>query len=289
MRPAQDTCEQCHWPQKFFGEQLKVFTHFAYDEANTPVEARMVIKTGGGSAAGGMGAGIHWHMNLANEVTYIAKDRQRQQIPWVRIKDRTGRVTEYLSEGAKMTPAQIAASPKRRMDCIDCHSRPAHIYVAPDRSVDRALATGVLDRSLPSIKSQAVTVLATDYKSTNDALSKIASGLRGYYLKDHPDIAQSKKQSVEQAVVTVQGIFERTRFPEMKVDWRTHPDNAGHLYSSGCFRCHDDQHVSADGKRISKDCQTCHTVLGGGKFEHPIDLGDLRSVNCADCHTGAGM
>jgi hypothetical protein len=63
--------------------------------------------------------------------------------------------------------------------------------------------------------------------------------------------------------------------------------------SSGCFRCHDDQHVSADGKRISKDCQICHTVLSEtsseASFEHPVDIGDLRDVNCADCHTGAGM
>jgi hypothetical protein len=62
----------------------------------------------------------------------------------------------------------------------------------------------------------------------------------------------------------------------------------------GCFRCHDDKHVSKDGKKISKDCQICHTVLpetntANAAFEHPVDIGDLRGVNCAECHTGGGM
>ena len=49
LRPAQETCEQCHWPEKFYGAQLKVFNHYAYDETNTPRQVRMLIKTGGGS------------------------------------------------------------------------------------------------------------------------------------------------------------------------------------------------------------------------------------------------
>ena len=46
----------------------------------------------------------------------------------------------------------------------------------------------------------------------------------------------------------------------MKVDWRTHPNNIGHFHTPGCFRCHDGQHVGADGKVIPKGCNTCHTV-----------------------------
>ena len=130
LRPARETCEQCHSPEKYFGTQLKVFNHYQYDEQSTPREVRMLMKTGGGSETTGLTGGIHWHMNLANEVTYIATDRQRQEIPWVRIKDGSGRVTEYLAEGSKLTPAQLATMPVRRMDCVDCHSRPAHTYVS---------------------------------------------------------------------------------------------------------------------------------------------------------------
>jgi hypothetical protein len=293
LRPAQETCEQCHWPAKFFGAQLKVFDHYGYDETNTPKGVRLLIKTGGGSASGGQTSGIHWHMNIANEVTYVATDPQRQVIPWVRIKDRDGKVTEYKAEDSKLTDAQIATATRRRMDCVDCHNRPTHIYRSPDRAVDSALANGRIDRSLPFIKQQAVTVLAADYQSTDAAVGAIARNLPAYYQKSYPDAYKAKRAQIDGAVVSLQQIFKAIRFPEMRVDWRTHPDNLGHFASMGCFRCHDDQHVSKDGKRISKDCQICHTVLPEGNskavFEHPVDIGDLRAVNCADCHTGGGM
>ena len=292
MRPATETCEQCHWPEKFFGTQLKVFNHFQYDETSTPQEVRLLVKTGGGSAASGLTGGIHWHMNLASEVTYIATDRQRQDIPWVRIKDRGGRVTEYLREGSKLTAAQIAAAPKRRVDCIDCHSRPAHNYVSPDRAVDRALLAGTIDRSLPFAKQQAVAVLSKEYSTTPQAVTAIARDFSAYYQKNYPAVVQSKSASIKRSSDTLRQIFQNTRFPEMSVDWRSHRDNVGHLYSLGCFRCHDDQHVSPDGKRISKECTLCHTVLGDtatAEFQHPVDLGDLRNFNCSDCHTGGTM
>jgi len=293
LRPAQQTCEQCHWPEKFFGAQLKVFDHYQYDETSTPKEVRMLIKTGGGSSGAGLTSGIHWHMNIANEVTYIATDRQRQVIPWIRVKDRNGKVTEYRAEDAKLTEAQIATAAKRRMDCVDCHNRPTHIYRSPDRAVDTALRGGRIDRTLPFIKQQAVAVLAADYLSTDAAVAAIAKNLPAYYKENYPDAYTGKKAQIDGAVVEVQQIFKGIRFPEMRVDWRTHPDNLGHFSSMGCFRCHDDQHVSKDGKRISKDCQICHTVLpepnASAAFEHPVDIGDLRDVNCADCHTGGGM
>ncbi len=294
LRPAQGTCEQCHWPEKFFGEKLKEFNHYQYDEASTPTKVRLLIKIGGGNPKAGRASGIHWHMNIANEVTYVATDRQRQEIPWVRITDRqTGKVTEYLTEGSKLTPPQIAAMQQRRMDCVDCHNRPTHAYPAPDRTVDEAILAGQLDHSLPFVKQQAVLALSRDYATTDAAMTAIARDFSGYYRTKSPDVYAAKKASIDQGTAVLQAIFKRSRFPEMNVDWRTHKDNKGHMFSMGCFRCHDDQHVSASGKRISKDCQVCHTVLGGdgntGVFEHPVDLGDLRDVNCIDCHSGGPM
>src|SRR6185436_5909188 len=182
---------------------------------------------------------------------------------------------------------------KRTMDCVDCHNRPTHIYRSPDRAVDTALRAGRIDRTLPFIKQQAVAVLAKDYSSTGDAVSAIRAELPRFYRENHPQIYAAKQKEIAAAGAVLQQIFQTIRFPEMKVDWRTHPDNVGHMATIGCFRCHDDQHVSRDGKRISKDCNLCHTVLTPGgataAFEHPIDLGDLRIVNCSDCHTGGGM
>lgn len=288
LRPAQETCEQCHWPEKFWGAQLKEFEHYTYDETSTPQHVRLLIRTGGAEPTRGLTTGIHWHMNIANEITYVAADPQRQDIPWVRIKGRDGTVTEYIKEGTEMTPAQIAAAPQRTMDCVDCHNRPSHIYVPPDRSVDRALLAGTIDQSLPYAKLRSVEVLTKDYETTDAAVQGIDRDFRALYASDTVD-----KAKIDSAVKTLQGIFQNTRFPEMKVDWRTHPDNVGHMYSLGCFRCHDDQHVSKDGKRISKDCTICHEVLDSKtnttEFQHPVDLGNMREYNCSDCHSGGGM
>jgi nitrate/TMAO reductase-like tetraheme cytochrome c subunit len=303
LRPAQETCEQCHWPEKFWGAQMKVFNHFGYDEGNTPRETRLLINVGGGSATSGLSSGIHWHMNIGREISYVATDRQRQQIPYVRSVDKkTGKVTEYFLEGTAAADHQkLKANEARRMDCVDCHNRPTHIYQPPDHAVDVALLANDINRTLPFIKQQAVEILSRNYTSTDQAVKVIAAEIPAYYAKNYPEVAATRKADINRAVSQVQTIFKTIRFPEMKVDWRTHPNNVGHFYSTGCFRCHDDQHVSSDGKRISKDCNICHTMVSQSEsgavmaqskpidFQHPVDMGDLRALSCNECHTGGSM
>ena len=179
-----------------------------------------------------------------------------------------------------------------------CHNRPTHIYVPPDQSVDQALLGRRLDVSLPFIKQEAVTVLTATYATTDEATRGIASGIQSFYESKYPDVAKTKQLEIRNAVTEVQEIFKRTTFPEMKLNWQTHPNNLGHYYYNGCFRCHDGQHVSADGKVVSKDCNQCHTLMSetdgtataapaaAPTFKHPVDIGDLTQVSCADCHTG---
>ncbi len=298
LRPAQDTCEQCHWPKKFYGAQLKVFTHYASDEKNTVRRVRMLIKTGGGDPATGAPEGIHWHMNIGNQIDYVAADEKRQVIPYIHVKDMQGRVTEYYAKDSTLSKEQIAQSDRHRMDCVDCHNRPSHIYVPPDQAVDQALLARRIDVSLPFIKQQAVSALTAKYDTTEAAVQGIAQELQGFYESKYSEIAKTKQLEVRNAVDEVQQIFRRTTFPEMKLNWQTHANNLGHFYFNGCFRCHDGQHVSPQGKAISKDCNICHTVMGqeeGGaslaaaaniNFQHPVELGDLAEVNCSDCHTG---
>ena len=300
LRPAAQTCEQCHWPKKFFGAQLKVFTHYASDEKNTPRQIRMLINVGGGDPATGAVEGIHWHMNIDNEITYVATDEQRQVIPYIHVKDLQGRETEYFVKDSPLTKDQIAKAEKHRMDCVDCHNRPTHIYVPPDLSVDNSLLAKRLDISLPFLKQQAVTALAANYDTTNAAMQGIAKSLGSFYETKYPALAHSKQLEIRAAVDELQRIYRNTTFPEMRLNWQTHPNNIGHYYFNGCFRCHDGQHVSSDGKVVSKDCQTCHSVLSqqeGGvnmaavqnvPFQHPIDLGDMTLVNCSDCHASGG-
>jgi hypothetical protein len=184
------------------------------------------------------------------------------------------------------------------MDCIDCHNRPSHAYVPPDQAVDESLLAHKLDASLPYIKQQAVAALVGKYQTTEAALQGIAQEMQGFYESKYPEVAKTKQLEIRNAVSEVQQVFQRTTFPEMKVNWQTHPNNLGHFYFNGCFRCHDGQHVSPEGKVISKDCNTCHTVLSQEEgrmsvaaapqvsFQHPVDLGDLTQVNCSDCHSG---
>ncbi len=298
LRPAAETCETCHWPKKFYGAQLKVFNHFDSDEKNTPRQIRLLIKTGGGDPATGEPEGIHWHMNISNEIRYVSADEERQVIPYVYAKDIQGRVTEYFAKDSTLTKDQIAKAEKRRMDCVDCHNRPTHIYVSPEVSVDRSLLAHRMDISLPFLKQQSVAALTGKYDTTDAAVQGIAKTIENFYADKYPDVAKSKQPEIRNAVEELQRIYKLTFFPEMKVDWRTHPNNIGHLYFPGCFRCHDGNHVSAEGKVIPKECDTCHTVLGqmenavniasvpGLAFKHPVDLGDMTAVNCADCHTG---
>jgi hypothetical protein len=287
LRPAQDTCEQCHWPKKFYGGQLKVFTHYSSDEANTPRQVRLLINTGGGDPATGAPEGIHWHMNIANKVEYIAMDEQRLTIPWVRITDPQGVVTEYRTAEFTDDPARHQI---RRMDCMDCHSRPAHKVHPPNDAVDLALSTGRLDPKTPWIKSKAVTALVQPYKTKGEAEQGIANSLREAY-KDSPEV--SKITNV------VQQIYRENFFPEVNTDWRSHPDFVGHKNWNGCFRCHDGKHVSADGQKSIKasDCKACHLILAQGNGEalnqvnpqgHEFIHIDspYSDFSCTDCHTG---
>jgi NapC/NirT cytochrome c family protein len=299
LRPAQQTCEQCHWPEKFFGAQLKTFNRYAYDEQNTLRQTKMLLNVGGGSPASGQVAGIHWHMNIGNEVTFVATDEHRQVIPWVRIKDRQGNVTEFYDRNRPLSEAEVQTAPKRLMDCIECHNRPAHVYQPPDQSVDQAFAAGKIDPSLPFLKREAIALLTKQYKTENEALQAISTGLHQFYRNNYGSIYWNRTADISKAITELQRIFQTYTFPEMKTDWQTHPNNIGHFYFSGCFRCHDGEHVSKTGKVIRNDCDICHTVIYDsaappernakmGSYKHPIELGDLAGLDCKVCHSGKG-
>ena len=301
LRPAQQTCEQCHWPQKFYGAAERVIADYLPDEHNTPWTIRMLLHIGGGDPAFGPSGGIHWHMNIASRIEYIATDSQRQDIPWVRLTDARGNVTVYQSTQSPLAAAQVAAARPRAMDCIDCHNRPTHIYNAPGSSVNLAMSTGRIDSTIPYIKRQAVRALAAPYASTAAALSGIAATLTAFYDSAYPGPTGPGAARVRRAVAEVQTIYTHNFFPAMRVDWRVYPDNIGHKTSPGCFRCHDGNHASADGRTISHECTSCHAITAQGpgraaaavtaaglEFKHPVDVGDAwRSMRCSDCHQGA--
>ena len=297
LRPARDICERCHWPEKFYTGRQKVFYHYAPDEKNTPREINMLINIGG-VPKNPTATGIHWH--IGSEVYYIARDSKRLDVPYVAVKDKYGKVTEYQDENTPLSKEEMAKGQKRLMDCIDCHNRPTHIYRSPGQEMDENFVSGHIDPSLPYIKKVAVELLNKPYKTKEEGRAAIASGIEQYYEKSYSRLAKEKAAAIRQAVEQVQGIYDRSVFPNMKVNWHTYPDHIGHFYSPGCFRCHDGRHKSPEGKVISKDCNICHIVLGqkqenikaGEKvtsFRHPTDIGDaIMAMNCSDCHAAGG-
>lgn len=289
LRPAQETCEHCHWPDAFTGNLDRTFVHYLSDKKNTPYTVRLSIRVGGGQPEQGFFGGIHWHMNVANRVEYFASDPQRQVIPWIRMTSlKTGEVRVFRSPDFKGDPP---ASAIRVMDCIDCHNRPAHAYLTANQAVETDMAMGKISTTLPSIKPTAVRALTQKYSTVDQAMEGIATTLGAKY---------PKAADLPPTIAAVQEIYRENFFPLMKADWRKYPNNIGHKDWPGCFRCHDDKHRTADGRSAirSSDCNACHTILAQGSgdelsriapqgitFKHPG--GDLDpDLTCSDCHNG---
>jgi nitrate/TMAO reductase-like tetraheme cytochrome c subunit len=286
LRPARDTCEECHWPQSFVGNLDRTFTYFQSDASNSPYSIRLLLKIGGSDPRRGPVGGIHWHNIPGNKVEYVATDEARQKIPWVRVTDAGGKVTVFKT---KNFTNDVTKMDLRTMDCMDCHNRPAHRYLSPERAVNEAMALGRIDPTMPWIKTNAMFVLTQPYKTDEEASNAIAQVLSVRYPND---------ARVQNAITAVQQIYEDNFFPEMKASWASYPDNVGHMIWPGCFRCHDGQHKTEDRKLTIKanDCNACHTILAQGagaeldqlapagqQFKHP---GGDYDGSCTDCHTG---
>ena len=61
----------------------------------------------------------------------------------------------------------------------------------------------------------------------------------------------------------------------MKVAWGTYPNHIGHEGTPGCFRCHDGEHATEDGRVIEQDCSTCHAMLAVDE-QNPEVLSQLQ-------------
>ena len=291
------TCASCHSKDHFAGQVLKTFAHYAYDETNTPRQIDMVLNVGGASPDGRV-EGIHAHQAKKIEFAYL--DESFQVIPWVKVTNPDGKVTEYRIEDPKITRDQVDKAPRRTMDCVDCHNRSGHNFANPDSAVNASLLHGRLDSSLPFLKKEAIDLLGAAYNSTDEAEAAISRYLQAFYSSKYPALKTTKSAQITAAVSELQRLYRSNVFPDMKASWESYPNNIGHFYSPGCYRCHGGNMKSADGRFIPKDCQTCHSVSGqtegkaaarlvGKDFVHPMDLGDLKDATCADCHTGKGI
>jgi NapC/NirT cytochrome c family, N-terminal region len=273
LRPARETCEQCHWPQMFTGDKLVIRTKYSDDEKNTPMTTVLLLKIGGYTGQGTVG--IHGrHLDVQSRIQYVATNH-RQTIPSVTYVDDSGKAVQFTSSAADVTPESMRTAERRTMDCVDCHNRPSHAFQLPEEAVDQALSEGRISRALPFIKKEAVEFLKAHYADRQAASREIAANLDEFYRKQYPDVVRDRRTDLEQAISQVQAIYARNVFPDMNVTWGTYPNNLGHTDFPGCFRCHDGNHTAADGRVITNDCSACHTLLAVDD-PNPKILSDLE-------------
>ncbi len=300
LRPARETCEECHWPEKFYARQLVMNKHYLADENNTEWDISLQMKTGPAYSALGLQEGIHWHINPNVKVEYIATDSVQQNLPWVRYtNNKTGEVYVFEDEENKLTEEELASFEIRKMDCMDCHNRPSHDYKTPFKFINNAITAGNIPKELPEIKLVSMGILAEEFPTEDSAMLYIESEINDYYASNYEDIYNENYKLIEQAIKGIQDEFKQNIFPEMKVSWKAYYNNIGHLEFNGCFRCHNDKHTTTEGRIISMDCNLCHSIVAQGvpdtlqigsiydelEFVHPNDpYGDWKEYRCVECH-----
>jgi len=268
LRPAREICEGCHTPARFIGEKLLVKSNFADDEKNTETQSVVVLHLGGRDSLSHL-TGIHG-VHLGH-IEYIATDDTRTTIPWVQKRNADGSETVFASSTAG---AGIPKGERRVMDCVDCHNRAAHTMQTAEDALNRAMAEGAVSPELPWVHKESLELLKANYTSTADASAKIPAKLAEFYRTQHPEVMAAKAGLVKSAGDGLVNIFTHNVFPEMKVTWGTHPNHIGHTSYPGCWRCHDADHTSKDGKTITQDCSACHNLLAQDEPK-PKVLSDL--------------
>ena len=298
LRPSRDTCEKCHWPAHFSGEKMVVNDYYASEEGNDHWRLSMLMRIGGGGGGVAPAHGSHWHVSDDVEVTYIATDHKRENIPWVKLRLADGTEKIFRDTEAGLDDSELEGHETRLMDCIDCHNRPSHHYNPPAMLVNNALSRGLIADDLPNIKGLLVELMEAEYATEDEALAAIADGLRAHYEENYPEVASGRADDVTAAIERAQFLFRTNIFPEMKTDWRSVPDHIGHLTTNGCFRCHNGTHETEDGEVISRDCNLCHAIvaqerlsgeevvsLGGAEYQHPEDIDEeWKEIACSECH-----
>lgn len=261
LRPARETCEKCHWTEKFHGSRLLVRHTYGDDAKNTRKTNVVRLNVGGRDKKSGRYRGIHWHVAPDVKITYEVLDAKRKLIGKVVMKSATRQATF-------MPPKKLSgkkALEVRVMDCVDCHNRPTHIYdPLPGVAVDQAISYAKIDSTLPFVRKQAVALLKQQLTDPQKAAAQFSSKLAGYYRKNYPEVAIKKAKQIEQAGAELGAIYKRNIYPRLKITWNTYPNHIGHRQTTeGCFRCHDDERtaVKDKDKTISQDCDLCHEVL----------------------------
>jgi len=299
------TCEGCHPAGKDYGVVLHASDQYGTDEANTRHARVLVLNVGSGGNPGANASGpaIHWHATA--KLYYTATDAGRSTISWVGVEGPDG-LEQWTNPKAPLAQGTPLASQRQLMSCIDCHNRTGHVIPNPDSLVDDALEHGRIDRTLPYIKREAVSLLgAAGDGATPDVLAAefARSGwfdqLAKFYADNYPEIAASRPQAIRSAIDELKKISKQVLYPHMKTDWLTYPDNLSHNLPAGigtsagqdtpgCFRCHGTLVDVKTGQLLpgtmgGGGCLACHGgVAGSTTAVGPVD--PTKTQVCSYCH-----
>lgn len=300
LRPARETCEECHWPEKFYSHNLRNEKSYLADSANTEWNIMLKVMIGSEQTTEGLVEGVHWHINPNVKVEYIALDKKREYLPWVRYTNlATGDTIIYKDIYESLDQGAMDTLELRGMDCLDCHNRPSHHFFPPQVFVDELIASGQISADLPEVKSLAMQLFNEPFSTRDSGTMYIQESVRDFYETTYPGVVQENPQLIDQSIDGLLAGYNKNIFPEMKASWDSYPSHIGHTEYNGCFRCHNGTHESEDGRVISRDCNLCHTILAQGsegnytatdidkplEFIHPVDIDEAwKEMACSDCH-----
>lgn len=300
MRPERETCERCHWPEKFYSRKLRVQRSYLADSANTEWNLSLLMKIGPEFSSMGLTEGIHWHINKNFKIEYVSDSHNRESIPWVKLTNvKTGEVKTFVDDENPIGQKALGKMEVRTMDCMDCHNRPSHLFKSAPDYIDNALLTGLISKNIPYIKKAAMEALKNPFTDKNIAMNDIRAIVQTYYKEQHPDVLRKEEQRIKKSVNAMQGEYNLNAFPYMRADASQYLNHIGHLESKGCFRCHSDRHKTAKGETISRNCEICHTIIAQGptgkivnayinstlEFVHPTNIGSKwKTELCSECH-----
>jgi nitrate/TMAO reductase-like tetraheme cytochrome c subunit len=303
LRPARETCEKCHFPEKFSDDSLREIKRFSNDKQNTPYSTYLTLKTGGGDARQGLGRGIHWH--IQNKVDFIALDDEQQEIPYIRVTNSDGSIKEYLDVESGFDKSMVNPAELKEMDCITCHNRITHLVSTPEDVVDQLLETKQISPDIPDIRRVAVESYSNIYETTEQGLAGL-DAIESYYQTYYADYYAANSSNIKDAITLLKTAYSNSVYPQQNSDWSTHPNNIGHKDSPGCFRCHDGKHLDDEQKAIRLECNLCHSipvVASPYDFTAKIELSrgpepqshlnenwitlhnQVYDATCANCHT----
>lgn len=263
LRPSNETCEKCHWPDKFHGHRLHFSDSFLPDESNSHIKTALFLKIGSGGSLVRSANGVHWHASSEHQLYYQATDDERQNIVEITLNNKDGSKVVYKKEGAEQ---KLQQKNYREMDCVDCHNRPTHYVFSPERALDNKLLAGEISRKLPFIKKEALEAITRPYTSTATALQGISDYLTNRYSVLKYDY---NKELLAQAIHGSQKAYIENVSPELGISWNSYTSFLGHTNNGGCFRCHNSSFKTNDARTIPHDCKLCHVVLAENE---PSDL-----------------